>query len=392
MAPDYQSVAGDRLVGDYRETHGMVSDSKPFVQWALVFGAVTALVISSWYVATQTYNTDFPTLYRAGKLVLVRDLPLAAIYDQAVLNSIPVPEHLTARVASESRFVWPSIAAIPLATIAWLPYYPAKALTIFLNAVAYVWAVLLCSRGVPNPSLRIRFVAVACLWLPFLTTLLFGQVNGLILLLAVVAGHAGSRGRWLISGAAVGFAAGLKVFPLGLGAFLGLMNLRIGVASVAFFGLLMIHQPLSPWLASMSVPIAAHPSFPSLLLAPLSLALLTTYVVVVMAAGITMGWAGRRLGAQWLVAMGLVTILLASPMSEYYHLTVVVVAYAQFVLPGRSEWAGRASAVVSALFLTVAWFLPGVGRIALCWLGLVMLWLGLGSQLQGLDVRHSMDC
>jgi len=345
---------------------------------ALLAGALSAAVWASWVVANETYNTDFPVAYRAGRIALDPGLSNAQLYDRGVSAAIPIPEVTTAEVEKVMHFNYPATAAYLLATVTWLPYFPAKAAMVFINIMSYLLALgfFAASLGV-SPRANTRLVALSCLWLPFLETLRFAQINAVLLLFITGAAIAARRGHRVLSALCIALASIFKLFPLGLVAFLGWLDWRIGLSALLFFTLMLIGQPIQPWLSSIAEAVARHLSFSHVILGTSDLSALAVYTACVLAAGVVLARYGRRLGAEWLAAFGVVTILLASPMTEYYHLTLAVPAYAYLATREEAGRTGWVMALLSIALVSMARFCDEPSSTVLVWSGLAVTWVGL---------------
>ena len=343
---------------------------------ALLACALAAVLWASWVLANETANTDFPVLYRAGRIALDPGLTNAQLYDRGVSAAISIPEVTTAAVEKDMHFNWPASAAYLLAALTWLPYFQAKAAMVFINIMSYLLALGLfaASLGV-SPRANTRLLALSCLWPPFLETLAFGQINGVLLLFITGAAIEARRGHCALGGLSIALASVFKLFPLGLVAFLGWLDWRIGLSALLFFTLLLIGQPMQPWLSSMAEAVERHRSLPHVILGGPSLPALAVYTAFVLATGVVPARYGRHLGAEWLATFGVVTVLLASPMMEYYHLTLAVPAYAYLATrEGRTGWV---MALLSIALVSMAKFYDGPSSTTLVWLGLAVTWVGL---------------
>lgn len=346
-------------------------------RWAFAATALVALYAACWRLAVWGTSTDFPILYRAGRLAMTPGFVSEQLYDPARLRSIPVPEPTTAGVDEHSRFVWPAIAARLLAGVAWLPYYPAKATMLALSILSYLWAIILFTSSLGAVRTALRWVlALAWMWPPFVETVLLAQINSFILLFVVLAVVAAKKGSPSLSGLSLAAASMAKLFPMGLAVFLGFKDWRVGLYALLFLGLALAGQPVAPWLNSMAQ-LGRWRSLPAMMLGGSNPLVVLLYSISILLAGAWVAQRRKQLGLEWLAVFGLVTVLLASPVYEYHHLTLLVIGYVYLLWPGRGNRIGRTCAVGSILSLSCASGLQGMPSAVMMWGGLAAIWLGL---------------
>lgn len=101
-------------------------------------------------------------------------------YPEDTGNRYAIPE----RKDEKDRFLYSILAAYIRAPLALLRYYTAKTVMILINLVAYVCAMILIFRMANVSGRWVAWgTAISVLWLPLLSTLMYGQVNAVILLL-----------------------------------------------------------------------------------------------------------------------------------------------------------------------------------------------------------------
>ncbi|OBI41132.1 hypothetical protein A5707_08025 [Mycobacterium kyorinense] len=140
-------------------------------------------------------------VYRDGGYHVLKDLPL---YNKT-LGGGPL------------LYIYPPFSALLFVPLVWLPYHADRYIWSGINVVLLIACVVLCFRIL---SYRITpylagvsaLLALACAFLePVRTTLFFGQINLLIMLLVLWDASRSQRSR--LKGVGIGFAAGIKLTP-----------------------------------------------------------------------------------------------------------------------------------------------------------------------------------
>lgn len=168
----------------------------------LVIAAV-ALVISilvSALFSYKTYSTDFPCFYYVASTILDPQASNEDIYryTEDTENRYSIPE----KKEVKDTLLYSVPAAYLLAPLGLMPYYMAKATMIFLNMVAYLFAVAMILKLSNASSRDITWgTAIACLWLPFFHTIGFANIDAFILFLVASAVFAVTSGHPYLCGA-----------------------------------------------------------------------------------------------------------------------------------------------------------------------------------------------
>lgn len=105
-------------------------------------------------------------------------------------------------------FIYPPIAAILMTPLALVPQLVAWGLVTVLSAVGLGVVVRTCSGGRPGTALLVGVLVLQPVWL----TLVYGQVNIVLMALVVLDVLALPRSRW--RGALIGLSAAIKLTPL----------------------------------------------------------------------------------------------------------------------------------------------------------------------------------
>jgi alpha-1,2-mannosyltransferase len=168
----------------------------PRAAWAVVLVGVVVALLQRWTTLGPWHPLDLDVYVAGGRAVL----------DGSDLYSVVVRNGVDGIL----RFTYPPFAALLFVPLALLGPATDVAFTV-LSSVAYLAVVLLCVREARLGRLPALLVLVLGLALePVQRTLLFGQVN-LVLLALVLVDAFQIRGRW--RGVLVGVAAGIKLTP-----------------------------------------------------------------------------------------------------------------------------------------------------------------------------------
>lgn len=179
------------------------------LEWILFAALAVQFCIRTLPNSWLRLNTDFPNYYLTARLVR-EHYDTSRIYewqwierqkdhrsiDQRVVGMVPITPFST-------------LAVYPLAH---LPPLKAKRYWIVINLVLLLAALYLL-RVITELSWR-RLLLIAALSMPLRVNLTYGQYYVLLLLFLTLAYWLYTRSASFLSGAAVGLAAGLKVFPV----------------------------------------------------------------------------------------------------------------------------------------------------------------------------------
>jgi hypothetical protein len=297
--------------------------------FGIVVVAFAASIFVSALLSHKIYNSDFPVYYFVASTILDPQASPEDVYryPEDTENKYSIPERKDVR----DRFLYSLLAAYLLAPLGWFPYYAAKAVMIFVNIAAYLCAVVVILK-LGNVSNRwvVWGAGISCLWLPFLSTLMGGQINGLILLLVAVAVLAATRGHPYLCGALFALAALFKLFPLAIALVLGIRNRRILIGFSVLFGASFLIPGASEWISriieflkeneevQLPVYVWLKTMNPLLvLIIPILIAGMTALVTVL----------SKDTDYPMLASFAIPAIFLSMPRLGYYHLTVLVFSY-----------------------------------------------------------------
>ena len=338
--------------------------------WAI--GVVIAMaVVARWTTVSQAKQIDL-AVYIAGGGAVTHGQDLYAVTVGNGHGGI-------------LRFTYPPFAALVFAPLAAGGHAAGWVFT-SLSVASYVTVVALCARELRAPWQRALLLAVLGLALePVQRTLLFGQVN-LVLLALVVLDVLAVKGRW--RGVLVGVAAGIKLTPFVVVAwFLVKRDYRAAattvlatVATVVVGCLLLPDDSRRFWFSALGATsrfgpearlwgnqsVAAvvdratqlHGVSPAVLHAATLLGSLAAFGLAI-AAAVRLNRAGRDLAALSAVGLG---GLLASPVTWTHHYVWVVPALFVLVDQRAWLWVGSTAAI---FFLPPMWALAGRGDLQL---------------------------
>lgn len=285
---------------------------------ALVVMVMVGVAFLSRFLSLHTCNSDFPVFYHAATTVLDPAAAAAAVYlPPSTAAEVPEP------VSSVGAFVYSLAAAYLLAPLGLLPYYGAKALLIFLDALAFLGALALVSRS--NGAAGRLFLyplAVSFLWPPLLQDLRSGQVNALLLLLLALSALLANRRLFAASGVLLGIASLFKLFPLGIAAVFAARNWRIFSACLLTVLATFAIPGSSLWFHAMTR-VGRFYSPLYLLLKGLGEGWYLLFAALVMGATAAAFylWEADFNAA---LSMAIPAVLLVVPVIEYYHYTLAL--------------------------------------------------------------------
>lgn len=334
--------------------------------WVAALAAVAPLVRGYLTSAPDQRLVDLD-VYRTGGLSVLRGQPLYAMLTQ--------PPQLLA-------FTYPPAAALfavplalvpwPAAQLAWVPFvYVPLAVVIW-----YAFAPLLRRSGRMRPAV-FALVFAACAYLfPLRDEMRFGQVDMVLLGLAV-ADCAARRPRWP-RGALVGLATAIKLVPGVFIVYLWLSGRRRAALTAALVALactvgawlLLPDDSVTYWRSAILDPGrlgsnagTSDQSLRGLLLRAFLPETLPGLIWVAVAAAVAVaGFAlARRLARDSremeAIAVAALAGVLASPVSWIHHYVVVVVAIGAILADGRAPRRVVLAAGTAAYFaLTVPWW------------------------------------
>jgi alpha-1,2-mannosyltransferase len=275
-------------------------------------------------------------------------------------------------------FTYPPIAALVFALFSSFSFAVWQSALVVIDLLAlpvifYASLRIAGRRGVTGAALAFALSAMA-LWLePVYMTLYFGQINLILLVLAIVDLALPDTCRW--KGIGIGIAAGMKLTPLIFIPFLlASRRIRAGLVALATFAVTVaagfIVVPTAAhdfWFRNL----ASHAGFTLqnqsidgivLRLLPGGPAAHTIWLVSALAvalAGLAVAALASRRGYELTgIVVCAVTGLLVSPISWTHHWVWAVVPGLALVVAGERQgrnWIARAAGTVVLLFLFVMW-------------------------------------
>lgn len=317
--------------------------------------ALATSILVSALLSYKTYDTDFPCFYYVASTVLDPQASNEDIYryteDRENKYSIPEKKEI------KDTLLYSVPAAYVLAPLALMPYYAAKATMIFVNLLAYLIAVAMILRLARASSREITWgMAISSLWLPFLHTVGYAQINGLILLLVASAVLVVTRGYWHLCGALIACAALFKLFPVAIALVFGLRSWRVLVGFFVVFAIAFLVPGSTKWVSTLSnfltddARYATYGTYLWLKEVNPVLVFLYPLIIVTMTALITLF--AKDDDYPLLASFAIPAVLLAMPRLEYNHLTLLAFTYGYlFASKQYSGWPLKSILLVSALIL-----------------------------------------
>jgi hypothetical protein len=351
------------------------------MNWKLLVVAVAfaASIFVSAILSLKTYNTDFPMYYSAASTILDPEASPEDVYDADAQKQYAIPE----RKEVETPYVYSLLVAFLFTPLAWMPYYTAKAVMIFLNIMSYLFAVAIILK-LGNVSDRwIAFgVAISVLWLPFIHTLLFGQVNALITVLVALAVLAVTRGSPYLCGVFIAFAALFKFFPLAIALVLGLRDRRIVIGFAVVFGATFLIPGATKWIATILNFLNEDRGSLTYIwvraVSAVSPVLFFMYPVIIGSVTAFLAAMAKDDDYPLLTAFAITAVFLAMPRLAYYHLTVLVLTYGYlFSMKEYRNWLFTGFLLLSAVILGF----PRRGPVLISppiYIALFFLWVVIG--------------
>ena len=299
------------------------------MNWKFLLVAVafaTSIFVSAIF-SYRGHNTDFPLFYYVASTILDPKSSNEDVYrypeDRGNKYSIPEEKEV------KDPFLYSIPAAYFLAPLALMPYYTAKTTMIFLNMVAYLFAVpIILQLADVSGRWIVRGMAISCLWLPFLHTLGYAQINALILLLVALAVLAVTRGYPYLCGALFAFASLFKLFPLAIALIIGLRNRRVLVGFSVVLGASFLVPGSTKWISTVSNFVNEEVSLPTYLwLNAINPILVFLYPVLIGAVTALITIIAKDDDYPLLASFAIPAVFLAMPRLGYYHLTLLVFTY-----------------------------------------------------------------
>jgi hypothetical protein len=227
-------------------------------------------------------------------------------------------------------------------------------------------------------------IAISCLWLPFLHTLVYAQINALLLLLVALAVLAVTRGFPYSCGALLAFASLFKLFPLAVGLVLGLRNHRILIGLSFVIGVSLLVPGSSKWISTVSRFVIEDMGSPIYLyLKALNPVFVLLYPLLIGAVTALIAITAKDDDYPMLASFAIPAAFLAMPPLGYYHLTLLVFPYVCLIASKEC----RHWALIGFLFLSaVVLGFPRPGPVSpfvfpitgAMYLALFSLWIAIG--------------
>jgi Glycosyltransferase family 87 len=321
-------------------------------KFGIIVVAFAASIFVSVLLSYKIYNSDFPVYYFVASTILDPQASPGDVYryPEDTENKYSIPERKDVR----DRFLYSLLAAYLMAPLGWLPYYTAKSVMIFVNIAAYLCAVVVILKlGKVSDRWVIRGAGISCLWLPFLSTLMGGQINGLLLLFVAGAVLAATRGHPYLCGALFALSALFKLFPLAIALVLGLRNRRILIGFTVFFGASFLIPGATEWISRIINFLKEDVKLPAYVLLETMHPLLVL-IIPILIAGMTalVTVLSKSTDYPMLTSFAIPAALLSMPRLGYYHLTVLVFSYCYlFSLEEFRTWPLGGFLLISALVL-----------------------------------------
>jgi hypothetical protein len=181
----------------------------PIVEWLLLVGLLAIFTGHSLLPAWRSLNSEFPNYYLAASLFRER-IPLDRIYEWTWFQR--QNDHLGVRDGLVSFAPNPPTLILSLVPFTTLKPLAAKRVWLVLNLM-FLLASLWMLRQVTSLNWRrLSLISLLCV-LPLHIDFLFGRHYVLILMLICGAYYASSLDRQRTSGAILGAAAAMKLFP-----------------------------------------------------------------------------------------------------------------------------------------------------------------------------------
>lgn len=378
------------------DKHLMEKDNRKF---KLIFSVVVLLVCFyfSVFLSHYTYNTDFGLYYSTAKKILDSNTPISSIYDIDTVDKYSIPEAI-----ENAGFPYSMPAAYIMAPLAFMPYFKAKSVLIFINILMYLAAIAIALRlGGASGRWFAYPLALLCLWPPFIQNIRLGQINAIILFLIALAVLAATKNRPTICGIFLAIAALFKLFPIGIAMVLGIKNWRIFVSCLLAFVISFLIPGSPKWIEAISSYPRYYNHYNPIYLCLKQFGFIWFWIYAATIAGFSALIAYRAKDKNYLIltSFAIPAVLLTMPIIEYAHFTLLTFSYAYLLVSAkRSNRLLLTSIVLSFIMIGIPFFLAQllllkiiVSKVIML-LGLFVGWAALAYNLStapsvgGLDV------
>lgn len=323
---------------------------KKFIPIALTF--VICISIST-FLSRYYAGTDFPYTYYAANTILDPNTKNEAIYTLNIYNKYGIPEE---EIGNQNSIRYSILAVCLLAPLAFLPYYAAKSVMIFLDIAAYITGVAIILRMTKNSGRYFLYpLALSCLWIPFLNSIVHVQVNGLLLLLIATAILAVDNDRPFFSGVLLAIASLFKLFPIMIAILLGIRNWRVVTGCIAAIIISFFIPGSLQWLSLLSTvnPADVPTEFYTaayLWLGSYSLLLFAFYSGCIGIITAIVAYYSRNSDYLLVTSFGILAAFIMMPLVEYHHLTLLILPYIYlFISRDIQSWLTKGFLISSAI-------------------------------------------
>jgi len=195
--------------GAPREKITPVSSRLHIVEWGLTLALVALFTWHAFLPAWRNLNSDFPNYYLAGSLFR-RGVSLERIYEWTWFQR--QNDTLGARQGLVGFAPNPPVCALPIAPLTVFSPLTAKQIWLLLTLGFLGVALLIVKRMTLLRWPWLILIAFSCI-VPLHSNFLLGQYYVLLLLLICAGYYSSVVGKQFLSGAFLGTAAALKLFP-----------------------------------------------------------------------------------------------------------------------------------------------------------------------------------
>jgi hypothetical protein len=300
---------------------------KKFIPIALTFVVCISISI---FLSRHYTGTDFPYWYYVANTILDPNAKNEAVYSLNIYDKYGIPEE---EIRRQNSFRYSILVAYLMAPLAFLPYYAAKSVMIFLDIAAYITGVAIILRMVKNSGRNFLYpLALSCLWIPFLNSIVHVQVNGLLFLLVATAILAVENDRPFFSGVLLAIASLFKLFPIIIAIILGIRNWRILTGCLAAIIISLLIPGSLKWLSLLSTvnPIDIPINFYTAAyqwLGSYSLLLFAFFSGSIGIITVLVAFYSRNSDYLLLTSFGILAAFIMMPVVEYHHLTLLILPY-----------------------------------------------------------------
>jgi len=318
--------------------------------------------------------SDFDAFYRAAKIIMDPNISSLQVYNSDALNSA---FHGVSDENITFQYRYSMFATYLIAPLALFNYREAEAILTFLNLFCYAVSmfIILKAFGASKRSFLYPY-AISFLWMPFIKNIQFGQINAILFLFMTVAIVLARNNRYLLSGILLAIASLFKPFFLAITMVLCIKNWRIIIGYLATIILALMLPGTVSWFNSFLWP--PHPFFCySAAYSYLGQLNEHYFVIYAMSIGIItalIAYRNRQLDFFAIASLAIPGGLLAMPVLEPNHLTILIFCYAFFIYQKSNI---KEKILVAVSFLMIYLGSCSVYGGKLIYVGLVILWIAM---------------